>query len=95
MITPYNVFRHELIGLSVEIYDSTHKDLIGIKGRVIDETRNTICIELDNSDEEKVIPKNIVIFHFTLPNNEKVEIDGKIIVSRPEDRIKKRKFRKI
>lgn len=94
MITPYNIFRHELIGLFVEIYDSTHKDLIGIKGRVIDETRNTICVELDNS-EEKVIPKSVAIFHFTLPNNEKVEIDGKIIVSRPEDRIKKRKFRKI
>ena len=94
MITPHNVFRHELIGLTVEIYDSTHKEFIGIKGRVIDETRNTLRIELNNSDE-KVIPKNIAIFHFTLPNNEKVEIDGKIIVSRPEDRIKKRKFRKI
>jgi ribonuclease P protein subunit POP4 len=94
MITPHNVFRHELIGLTVEIYNSTHKDLIGLKGRIIDETRNTLRIELDNSDE-KIIPKSIAIFHFTLPNNEKVEIDGKIIVSRPEDRIKKRKFRKI
>ncbi len=39
---------------------------------------------------EKVIPKKVVIFHFILPDGIKVEIDGKIIAIRPEDRIKKR-----
>ena len=57
----------------------------------VDENGGVHTLPLD----EKVIPKSVAIFHFTLPNNEKVEIDGKIIVSRPEDRIKKRKFRKI
>ena len=92
MITPQNVFRHELIGLAVEIIDSNHKGFVGIKGIVIDETRNTITVE--ENDMEKMIPKENVTFLFTLPEGEKVSIDGKVIVARPEDRIKK-KFKKI
>ena len=42
---------------------------------------------------EKIIPKNVATFRFTLPSNAVVEVDGRIIVARPEDRIKK-KFRK-
>ncbi len=42
---------------------------------------------------EKIIPKNVATFRFTLPSDAVVEIDGRIIVARPEDRIKK-KFRK-
>lgn len=93
MITPQNLFQHELIGLNVEIIKSSHRGLVGIKGKVIDETRNTILVET-NDRKESVIPKNMVIFHFQTPEGQKVEIDGKILVSRPEDRIKK-KFRKI
>ena len=92
MITPQNIFRHELIGLAVEIIDSTHKGFVGIKGIVIDETRNIITI--DTGDVEKKIPKADVTFLFTLPHGEQVSIEGKVIVARPEDRIKK-KFKKI
>ena len=92
MITPQNVFRHELIGLTVEITDSSHKPFVGMKGTVIDETRNTITVE--TNDTEKTIPKDNVIFLFTLPDGSQVSIDGKVIVARPEDRIKK-KFKKI
>ncbi|MCK9151319.1 ribonuclease P protein component 1 [Methanobacterium alcaliphilum] len=93
MITPQNIFRHELIGLEVEIMKSSHKELVGIKGKIVDETRNTIQIE-NESGRETLIAKNVAIFHFLIPDGQKVEIDGKILVSRPEDRIKK-KFRKI
>ena len=92
MITPQNVFRHEFIGLSVEIIDSNHEGLIGIQGIIIDETRNTITI--DTGNEEKIIPKANVTLLFTLPEGDKVSIDGKVILARPEDRIKK-KFKKI
>jgi ribonuclease P protein subunit POP4 len=92
MITPQNVFRHELIGLTVEIIDSNHKEYVGIKGKIIDETRNTITI--DTGSQEKLIIKKEVVFLLYLPENKKVSIDGKIIVARPEDRIKK-KFKKI
>jgi ribonuclease P protein subunit POP4 len=87
MITPQNIFRHEFIGLLVEVTKSNHNEFIGLKGIVIDETRNTI--KIDTGSIEKIIPKASVTFLFELPTNEKVSIEGKVIVARPEDRIKK------
>lgn len=92
MITPQNIFRHELVGLGVEVVKSSHKGFTGIKGEVVDETKNTIKVE-DVKGCEKIIPKNVATFRFTLPSSAVVEVDGRIIVARPEDRIKK-KFRK-
>lgn len=89
MITPQNIFRHELVGLTVEVAESTHSGYKGIKGKVVDETKNTIKIE-DEKGKEKIIPKKVAIFHFKLPDGRKVEINGKIIAVRPEIRIKKR-----
>ncbi len=92
MITPQNIFRHEFIGLQVKVTDSSHIGFKGIKGKIVDETKNTIKI-VDDEDNEKIIPKKVVTLHLNLPDGSKIEIDGKIIVARPEDRIKKR-FRK-
>ena len=96
MITSKNIFYHELIGLYCEVIESSNKSFLGISGKVIDETKKTILIEkiCENGIEEKLIPKDVSIFHFKLPNGNWVEIHGKILVSRPEDRIKK-KFKKI
>lgn len=93
MITPRNVFRHELIGLKVKVAESPHKHFKDLKGKVIDETKNTLKIELEDG-KEIIIPKNVATFHFRLPDGQVVEIDGRIIVGRPEERIKK-KFKKI
>lgn len=96
MITSKNIFYHELIGLYCEVIESSNKSLIGISGKVVDETKNTVLIEkiCEDGVKEKLIPKSVSIFHFRLPNGNWVEIHGKILVSRPEDRIKK-KFKKI
>ena len=91
MITPKNIFRHELIGLPVSVAHSTHDGFIGINGKVVDETKSTISIETDKF--VKIVPKGVATFHFYLPDGNIVEIEGKIIIARPEDRIKK-KFRK-
>ncbi len=91
MITPKNIFRHELVGLFVKVVNSTHEGFTGIEGKVVDETKNTILIETDKT--EKIVPKGVATFHFYLPDGNVVEIEGKIIIARPEDRIKK-KFRK-
>jgi len=88
-ITPENLVRHELIGLNVRIAKSTDQTQKGLKGKVIDETYNTIKVETKEG-KEKVIPKSNTIFIFALPNGVKVEVDGKILISRPEDRIKKK-----
>jgi len=86
-ITPQNLVRHELIGLKVRIAKSTDPTQ-KFAGTVVDETYNTFRIE--TKGKERVIPKKNSIFMFILPNGMKVEIEGKILISRPEDRIKKK-----
>ena len=89
MITPENLVKHELIGLEVEIVGSTNRSQMGIKGRVVDETYNTIKIETKKGEEKAIIKKDVV-FLFKLPGGERVQVDGNVIVSRPEDRVKKK-----
>jgi ribonuclease P protein subunit POP4 len=88
MITPYNVLRHELVGLPAGVYSSPHKDYEKIRGIISGETRNTLSIR--QSGLEKKIPKDVAEFEITIDKNTKVRVDGKLIVSRPEDRIKKK-----
>ena len=91
-ITPKNLVRHELIGLEVKIKNSTDPTLKGKKGKVVDETYNMLKIE-EEEGKEISVPKKNCVFIFKLPSGLKVEVDGKILVGRPEDRIKK-KFKK-
>lgn len=90
-ITPRSIVRHELIGLHVRIAKSSDPTHAKISGRVIDETYNTLKIETAKKPaREKTIPKRNSIFIFTLPNKTKVQVDGRLLVGRPEDRIKKK-----
>jgi ribonuclease P protein subunit POP4 len=89
MITPQNIMRHELVGLWVRVARSTHQGFTGLEGKVVNETKNTLTLE-DGEGREKMIPKKTSTFQFKLPDGGTVEIEGRIIVSRPEDRIKKR-----
>jgi len=88
-ITPQNLVRHELISLKVKIAKSSESSLKGLRGKVVDESYNTLKIETDEGKEKVVIKQNNV-FIFTLPNKVKVQVDGKLLVGRPEDRIKKK-----
>ncbi|WP_414837828.1 ribonuclease P protein component 1 [Candidatus Nanosalina sp. VS9-1] len=81
-ITPENLPRHELIGLPVEVTESTDKNKEGLSGQVLDETKNTLNIG------GKIIDKENCTFLFTLPSGEKVELDGGLIAKRPEERVK-------
>ena len=82
------VTQGELIGLDAKVAKSTNRDSVGISGKVIDETRNTLVIRQDNS--HKVVPKETTIFQFTLSNGSVVEVEGNAIMGRPEDRVKKK-----
>jgi ribonuclease P protein subunit POP4 len=55
-ILPSNLIFHELIGLEIKVSNSTNPSLIGIRGRVINETKNMLVIENSESRELK-IPK--------------------------------------
>lgn len=59
-----------------------------VRGKVADESRNTLLI-LNGEQKKKIVKRNNV-FRFNLPNGTTVEVDGKIIVGRPEDRVKKK-----
>ncbi len=78
--------RREFIGLEVEVLDSTCASFIGLKGRVVDETRNTLKVDVGGS--EKVVPKDCCEFLFA-EGRATHRVSGKDIKFRPEDRIKK------
>lgn len=78
--------REELIGLHVKIKECKDPSWLGKSGIILDETKNTFLIEID--DQKKTIAKNIASFEFKY-KGKKITIDGLKIAYRPEDRIKK------
>ena len=86
-ITPYNLLHHELIGLKINVVSATHKGYM-TAGRIVDETKNTLKIK--DNHKEITVPKNCTIFDLTLPEGTQVRVDGKLLIVRPEERIKKR-----
>jgi ribonuclease P protein subunit POP4 len=86
MITPKNLVRHELIGLRIKVDASANKSLIGTGGKVVDETKEMLTVKTEKG--AKKVPKHSSDFIFTLPDNKKVRVEGRIIEKRPEDRIK-------
>jgi len=86
MITAKNLKKHELIGLEAEVMASNNKDLIGLKGKVVDETRNLIVLATDKG-ERKILKKEITLK--IKIEKEEVQVDGKVLVGKPEERIKK------
>ena len=80
-----NVRKHELIGLQVAILRSPDPSLVGVRGLVVDETRNTLVVKA--GDREKRVPKEGARFRFEVQGG--VEVEGDEILYRPEDRTKK------
>ena len=88
VITPENLVRHELVGLLLEVTESTNPDNVGITGRVVDESRNTITIDTRKGTRNLI--KDQCTFSFTIPDGRKVRVRGSLLVARPEDRTKKK-----
>jgi ribonuclease P protein subunit POP4 len=76
--------KHELIGLSVVVRSATDPSLVGLQGRVVDETRNTLLVE--TAKGEKRVPKHGAEFVF---GSEGIPVHGDDLLFRPEDRIKR------
>lgn len=83
---PRNIVRHELIGLNIEIVKAKNPSLIGIKGKIIDESKNILTIETQN--KIKKILKDQATFNIELKDHV-VQVEGKLLLGKPEDRIKK------
>lgn len=83
-----NIFFHELIGLSIEVIDYPDRKIIGLKGRIVDETRKTLLVELNTGRLVRVFKENC-IFKITIPSGKTVLIRGFEVMGNPEDRLKK------
>ena len=78
-----NILRHELIGLQCTVVRSMNKSQVGIHGRIEDETLKTMVIS------GKRVFKKDSAFRISI-GDRTVEIDGNHLLTRPEDRIKKK-----
>lgn len=87
MITAENITRHELIGLCITIEKSSNRTEIGISGKIIDETKNTILIHSDDNSIKR-IQKQGRTFKITLPDKSHAILDGNTIASNPIRRVK-------
>jgi ribonuclease P protein subunit POP4 len=87
-ITPQNIVRHELVGLSTHVVDSKDPNHVCTKGVILGESKEMFKI---NTVQGTVsVPKGICVFDMTLPDNTVVRVDGGLLRGRPEDRMKKR-----
>jgi len=78
--------KEELIGLHVKIKDCTDPTWTGKKGIIIDETKNTFTIDIN--EQRRMIAKKTATFEFVI-ENKKIILEGSKIMYRPENRIKK------
>ncbi|HIE23396.1 MAG TPA: ribonuclease P protein subunit [Candidatus Korarchaeota archaeon] len=78
---------HELIGLKTKVVFSPDPTQIGIYGEIIDETANLLIIKTKKGI--KKIPKEHRIFKFVIDDRKVIEVMGKDILGRPEERVKK------
>ena len=85
MINQNNILRHELIGLDTEVSKSLNPLKIGIKGKVMDETQQTLTIRTKKGD--KKVLKSISNFIFKA-NKESFNVKGIKLVKRPWERVK-------
>jgi len=84
MITIDNITSHEFIGLHTEIIQSSNPQIIGLNGRIVDETKSMFRINTENGT--KSISKSENSWKFTIEDKD-VIIDGSKIAKRPFDRI--------
>ena len=83
-----NFVQDELIGLNVTIHESKDPNLVGMIGKIIDETHNMFVIQTKDNKIKKIV-KEISKFKFKVSEEKSVIINGKILKGRPEDRLKK------
>jgi ribonuclease P protein subunit POP4 len=80
-----NILVHELIGLEMEVLKDSNPSNKFI-GFVTDESKNTLTIE---GNKKRIIAKKDAVLLLTI-NGKTVQIEGKSLLGRPEDRIKRK-----
>jgi ribonuclease P protein subunit POP4 len=88
-VTKKNVMRHELIGLEAQVVSSSDPTLLGVYGKILDETREMLVIE--HMSKPKIVPKSGSNFEIKLPSGERVVVEGTRLVGRPEERVRRKR----
>ncbi len=78
--------KDELIGRIVTIIDCSDPTWVGKTGCILDETKNTFLIQINN--DRKKIAKNTATFAFK-EQNKTIIVNGTRLTYRSENRIKK------
>ena len=84
MITTDNIMSHEFIGLDTKIVDSTNSQVVGLNGRIINETKSMFTLNTENG--QKSIAKYTNSWKFSIDGRD-VVVKGNKISKRPFDRI--------
>jgi ribonuclease P protein subunit POP4 len=72
-LTPETLTRHELNGLRVEVVDAANPDLVGIAGRVVVETMQTLHVDVSDTSEGtrvRQVPKQGSTLQFEIPSRD-------------------------
>ncbi|MFX1368652.1 MAG: ribonuclease P protein component 1 [Promethearchaeota archaeon] len=91
-LTASNLLKHELVGLRTHVASSRDPGLVSKTGTIVDETREMLL--LSTVDGTIMLPKSVCTFDMHLPNGDTVRIDGQLLRSTPENRLKKRQPRR-
>jgi len=88
MMTRENLTLHELIGMQAEIIESSNRSLIGLNGRIEDETKSMVTLNTKNGT--KLIAKKDNVWRFEI-NHDTVVVNGAKIAKRSYDRLRESK----
>ncbi len=83
-----NLARHEWVGLAARVDAASDPTLVGLEGRVVDETQHTVTLERADGREVRV-PKAGTRAVMTLPGGARAPLDLGELAYRPQDRVKR------
>ena len=79
------IFPDELVGEEIEVIKATNSSNLGMKGKVVDESKATLKIV--SGKNEKILLKKTIMFKLKKTGQ---VIDGSLITKTPEERIKEK-----
>lgn len=82
-VTP-DIIHFELIGTKLSVCKSKHQHYNDISGKILNETRNTFVLT-----DNRIIIKGCAVFEIQFSDGTIVEVDGKLLIGRTEDRLKR------
>jgi len=84
MMISDNIISHELIGLQAQLVASNNKQIVGLNGKIVDETK--FMFTLNTKNGIKRLAKSASRWKFELDGKE-IELDGARLTKRPYERM--------